>query len=679
VIAIVLCFLLTICCLGAGRSLAGKVSDLSTLSFSESTAVSAALGLALAGCLIFIVGTAGLLALGPIAAVFVLLGIIGIGGTKLIVQEMLSAARQVQHWRSGEKAWWVTAILGGLLMVIAVSACIACYKPPTGAEWDAVAYHLADPAQFILHHRVFSIPTEHHSNFPLLIEMLYTAGLLFNGYALANMMHLVCSISCVLAVFGYTAFRVGTRYGMCAALALAATPVVFWESTVGYVEMGLSMFTTLSAIMLVRALSADETGAAQKTNSLLRLSGLLMGCALGVKYLALIPAFLSVVIILAITRDFKKLLAFAVIASIVGCPWYVKNAIVTHNPVYPYFYKVFTGSKYWSADIAKGYEAEQQRFGQPHSLKQPPVFVRNLLQAPWDLLTLTENYSNPGEDNILVRVTGTIFALNGLLIFQRKLRKDTALLLLLALAQLAGWFMVAQVGRYVLNVLPLLAITGAAGAAGLASSGAAGKIGKALALGLVTVQTMALLAMLYLLDMPIVNVSIPGTLAAIKSEEATKAYLTRHLDNFPVFDYLNSNSRSSDGVALYDETLGFYLHRPYMWANEAHSTLIPYASLEDGAALTRWLLDLGYKYAVINMNRSPHGANHDDPEIPTASGNEQAALQKWYANEPLLPVGSKGYRYRGLLADAIRKGLWTDMGEDKHGVVLLKIGAGDNP
>ena len=665
--------------MGTGRAIASRVSDLSSLSVSERIAISAAIGLAVAGFLIFAVGSMGLLYAGPIAGLFVLIGVAGLGGLKQCTKDIAASIRGLKPRMAADKGWWIAALFVGIVGVLAVSACIGCFKPPTSVEWDAIAYHLADPAQFILHHRVFSIPTEHHSNFPQLIEMLFTAGLLFNGYALANMMHLLCSAACVLGVYGFTSSRVGAKYGGLAAVALAATPVVFWESTVGYVEMGLSMFTTLSAITLVRALTSTVAEDKTAQTSLFRLSGLLMGCALGVKYLALIPAFLSVVLILASTRNLKQVLAFAVIASIVGCPWYVKNAVITHNPVYPYFYKVFSGSKYWSAEIAAGYEAEQQRFGQPHSLKQAPVFARNLMQAPWDLLTLTDSYSNKGEDNVFVRVTGTLFALNGLLIIRRKQRKDTLLLFMLALAQMAAWFMVAQVGRYLLNVLPLMAITGAFATAAAGNAGTPGKIARGLAFALVLAEGITTLGMLYLLDMPIVNVSVPGTLAAVSSMDATRAYLTRRLDNFPVFDYLNTHTQPSDGVALYDETLGFYLNRPYMWANEAHSTLIPYPTLQDGEALTRWMLSHGYKYAVINMNRSPHAASGDDPDIPRVTDNEQAALQKWYASEPLLPVGSKGYRFRGLVGDAIRKGLWTDMGEDKHGVVLMRIGVGSNP
>ncbi len=685
-IAVLIAILLTCCCAAFGRTVVDKFAKGDALPAGERFAASIAVGLAIAGFLILALGLAGALSKAPVAGVFVLLAAVGWKGAVQNIADTRSGIGSLraalgQDKSKADKLIIVLSLAG--LAVFGLSAVIACFKPPGGFEWDAISYHLADPAQFILKHRIFSMPAEHHSNFPLLIEMLFTAGLLFQGYALANLMHLVCAVACIAGVFSFVSSRFGLRYAALSALLLASTPVLFWESTVGYVEMGLSMFTTLSTLALVRAVCPTNEAEKAGKNGLLMLSGLLMGFALGVKYLALVPAAILVVACLLTSRSVKSALAVAAIAAVVAFPWYAKNAVLTHNPVYPYFFKVFSGSKYWSADRAAGYEAEQQRFGQEHSLKNPPVFIRNLMQAPWDLVTIPHIYSNGGEFTFLATIGGLYAGLNGLLVLRKRMRKDIAMLLWVALAQAGAWFVVAQVGRYLLNVLPLLAITGVAALWALeqrtksdkqpvTASGAV----PILAQVFIMLQATGSLMVLYAAEIPLTATNIPTTLATIKSDADIKAYLTRHLDNYAVMQYLNANTKPDEGVALYDDTRGFYLNRPYIWANEAHSSYIPYAEFADGAELTTWMNAHGYRYAVINMNYAPQAQQGPtkDPDIPTPVGNEVQAFQKWVATEPLLPVGYAGYRFRGLIGDAIRRGLWTDMGEEKHGVILLRIG-----
>src|SRR5205085_10367980 len=101
-------------------------------------------------------------------------------------------------------------------------------------EWVALSSHLAVPKIYLEHHRIVYLPTDHHSNFPFLVEMLFTIGLLFDGYALANLFHFACGALCVAALW-----MLGRRYftpaaGRIAALAFATTPIVLWEAGAAY-------------------------------------------------------------------------------------------------------------------------------------------------------------------------------------------------------------------------------------------------------------------------------------------------------------------------------------------------------------------------------------------------------------------------------------------------------------
>ena len=79
----------------------------------------------------------------------------------------------------------------------------------------------------------------------------------------------------------------------------------------------------------------------------------------------------------------------------------------------------------------------------------------------------------------------------------------------------------------------------------------------------------------------------------------------------------------------------------------------------------------------FNMNWAPQYADKAHPTPGLEGGpkeNESAAFQTWYASAPVLPAGSKEYRWRGLVADAYKRGLWTDLNVAQNGVVLLRVG-----
>ena len=76
---------------------------------------------------------------------------------------------------------------------------------------------------------------------------------------------------------------------------------------------------------------------------LLALAAILMGFALSVKTLALIPLALSVVLLVSARAGWQRAALFAGIAVAVGSPFYLKSWVVTGNPVYPFGYRLFGG------------------------------------------------------------------------------------------------------------------------------------------------------------------------------------------------------------------------------------------------------------------------------------------------------------------------------------------------
>ncbi len=650
-----------------------------------------AIGLGFAAYAVLFAGLLGGLKTAVVGTIWVLMLAASFTDASALAKSLGSSVVLFRRWwrrvSEGETAARYAALGAGACLLFGAASILACYKPPGGVEWDAISYHLADPKQFILAGRVSSLPTEHHSNFPLLMEMLYTLGLMFNGYALANMMHLATAALTTLAIFTFTRGRLGSAFAWLAAVLFISTPVVLWESSVAYIELGLGLYITLA---VMAAICATDSGDPKDRSSWLMLAGTMAGLSLGVKYLALIPAFLILILLAVRLRPVSQIVRFLAVLAIVASPWYVRNIVNTHNPVYPFYYKLFPGSVNWSANRAAAYQSEQAHFGTAHALSQPGPAMRNLLQVPWDLVTLPNTdpgtYSNKGEFSYLTLVGGLCFAfLPALLLAPGIKSRGLSELTLLAIAQVAAWFFVAQVSRYLVSTLPLLCIAAAWGCAsaqacvrkhGASLSGFAARgclIGSVI---LVLAQALGTLWSITSGPPLLVPMSLPFVASILRADDGIDNYLKRYLDSYASTDWINHNSAQQDRILIYDDTRGFYLDRQYMWANEEHSAYIPYSTFADGKEMTDWFLKNGYRYAMINMNWAPQNSDHahPDPSFPKGPNmNEQAALQAWYANAPLLPAGSAGFRWRGLVADAIKRGLWTDSGGSQHGVAVLKI------
>src|SRR5207249_472561 len=126
---------------------------------------------------------------GPLAFGMILLGLASIPGFRRLFSKAdyaatTEAARQIE---SPQK--WINVLATLILASVGIIVLVNCFVPPGAHEWDALSYHLAAPKVFIQHHRIVYLPTDHHSNFPFTMQMLFLIGLLFNGYGLANLIH----------------------------------------------------------------------------------------------------------------------------------------------------------------------------------------------------------------------------------------------------------------------------------------------------------------------------------------------------------------------------------------------------------------------------------------------------------------------------------------------------------
>ncbi len=632
------------------------------------------LGLGVIAYLVLLLGLLGLLTLWWVLSGLLVVGVASIVRSNWVdhrsnmsyttyrePRHNLTPSSRTLRW-PGYLAFFCIAIFGAIIFV-------NCFVPPGGHEWDALSYHLAAPKVYIQNHRIFYLPTDHHSNFPFAMEMLFTVGLLFRGYALANLLHFATFCLCIAAIFVVARKHLADGAGPIAAAAFIVSPIVIWESGAAYIEMGLALFLLVSIAAVLEYRSTNES-------KWLALSGALMGFALSVKALALLPFVLVTLLLIVQKVPFRSARIFLMWSIVVGCPFYVKSWIQTRNPVYPFAYSVFRNSRDWNAGLAAGYALEQKGFGQSrdrtsvsddlssaHMFYSPPSIMdraRNLLLAPFDLVALPRIFYNFNDPGIHAHVGFLFLALAPLSLIANRQSGVIRWLGLLSVLWFVAWSQTMQYVRYLIPILPLLVLIGGDGASRLIRPFPAFAV-------------LPALAILFQAGLSLGHFgsAFPDQIRRATNKMEAEEYLRRTVDVYESEQWLNTNATRDAGVILFEDTRGFYLDRPYLWGNSPHSLYIPYDSFRSGANMAKWFLDRGYQYALVNLRFTPGHDNIEDIQKMSDSvraGAEAGLMLEWYRKS------TPGERWRGLLGDAIENGAAVVLTEGcARSVVVLEF------
>lgn len=481
-----------------------------------------------------------------------------------------------------QKRWpsLVTCIWVVLFICLALVVLIPALAPPSGSDWDSLAYHLAIPKLYLQHGGFYYIDFASHSNFPFLVEMLYTPALSMNDPAGAKMVHYLYGVLLVLAVVMLVRKHFGAKAAPLAALAIAGMPIVMWEATTAYIDLATALYTVIAVYLLLDYLDKSER------RSLIG-CGIAAGFAASTKMtgLVLIP-MLGIWLLIdrwAAERrvEWKRALVFGGVALLVCSPWYIKTLIYTGNPVYPFFYSIF-GGKDWTQELAHTYTVLQSHFGMGHDLG-------SFVMLPFDLTFHSEKfYDTPG-----LFVGPILLAAIPLLFFVRRHSRKLLGLTLFFLAQMVIWFALTQQSRYLIPAFAILAVIIAA----IAYSDERFKVTRA-ALYVVFAATAAFSVLMLV---GLVQAAAP----VVFGPETQEEYLSKTLSIYPAEKWINENTPTTSKVALFGDTRGFYLNRDYVWADPGHNARFTqdYASVDD---LIAYLKRQGITHAMLNF-----GVFHD--------------------------------------------------------------------
>jgi len=523
----------------------------------------------------------------------------------------------------------------GLVLIIVLAAGVGAAAPPGTLEWDTLSYHFAVPRTWLRAGRIHFIPYDHHSNFPFTMQLGYMAMLSAGSEAAAKWLHTLCGLALAISVYATSRRLIpNSKFAPLIAVgALLSIPMVFWEMTVAYVDIATTLFvwTSLSILLLLMKTEGETTPNQSQRLQMLIMSGVLMGCALGTKMTVLL--FWGMILAGMLSYGFfirKTQLATTIshatiwggLGLAVGSPWYIKTFLYTGNPVYPYFYQIF-GGKYWTAEHAARYAADQAAFG----LGKKPV---DALMAPWNLVNeallvgqrpwIFTEYVQFGLAPTLV------IALVGLLWVAPKLSRESLSILFFGLGIGASWFVLMQQTRYLLPGIPCAAVL-----MGVVFANATKPLRATLA---------GITAICFVWTLSVCTPLITDGINTLTARQSREEQIFRRLGPLGRASlWINQNTPAESKVALFDEVRGYYINRQILWAEPNHADgLLPWASFMDSAALARELTQRGYTIVLINnANRSA--------DKGSVSGGWRALVDDAVASgrfSPLVSFGREG-------------------------------------
>jgi 4-amino-4-deoxy-L-arabinose transferase-like glycosyltransferase len=346
---------------GWGWRLAGRWPDTAPV---ERLVFGLGLGLAALGYSVMALGFAGLLR--PLGMIVL--------GAGLLLWQVLRPQSLVAAWQAARSAVarprghfeWLMA--GAALSSLALTL-IWALAPPYA--FDAAVYHLRQVSLYLAEHSIFVPVDSAYAGFPGLWQMLFAFSAALGGDSAAQLVHFTCLTLTVLAAaaLGRRLWSVDLTWPLAALL--TAVPTLLLVAAWPYVDVALAFYTLLLCYALVVWL---QTGG---TARWLVLAALMCGTAMEIKYTALwYPLAGAALILLRARRDGLRstlhLALFAAVTAVVAAPWYVRNWLLTGNPVYPYVW----GGPLWDAGRTLWWDRPGTGLiGEPW----------RLLTAPWEM------------------------------------------------------------------------------------------------------------------------------------------------------------------------------------------------------------------------------------------------------------------------------------------------------
>lgn len=416
----------------AGAAFARYVDE--GLSSVERLTTAFMLGNGALGLTIFLVG---LVSLNP----WTVLSVFSLAYLPLLSKRVRSwLAESMQSVGSGfTRPMLAHLLLLGILFLAAVP------RPTGGLETDNIRYHLAGASVWVRTGRIVPVLDSALTAFPALIESLFSAGMALSNDRFPAMLGITFAAVVVAEVYGFSRLLGSSKRAatLMSFLAACAPAITEWAPS-GYVDLAYAAYALVAArLLLVDTLSYPRAA----------IGGLLLGFALGVKYNAL--TLVPITVVVAFLAGYRQVPVSVLVgrisvvlgvATLVGSPFYIKNAILLGTPIYPppvlltHFFQ------------ARAFPVEAT-IALQHWVRETGIgFGRNvvdLLALPWRYTLFTERFGGPGGVGVAPLALG---AFGAAVAWSR--RPARVFLCWMGLVTIT-WFLIQQESRFLLHVISL--------------------------------------------------------------------------------------------------------------------------------------------------------------------------------------------------------------------------------
>ena len=320
---------------GIGRSIFRSKLPFSQI---ENITLQVALGMGIIGFVIFAAGLIGFLGtwqawlvLGMAVLIFCKPVFAWFGEWRLVFDgsQRLGAVEKVARW---------------LVVFLVVIAGFQALAPPL--KWDSLVYHLELPQRYLEMGKLFHLSDNLFSGFPQLSEMIFTWAAALRSGSTAATLGWIVGVLAILGLGGFAARKVGKEFQWIAPAFLLTGASIARGLSWAYVDLWVLLFGLATIIFL------DQYSWTKKT-VWVGLSAVFAGFAFSTKYTAGMILPIGVVYLIVVwihscraapppQRSWKPLLIsvliFISISVMIVIPWFAKNAVMTGNPVYPFFF-----------------------------------------------------------------------------------------------------------------------------------------------------------------------------------------------------------------------------------------------------------------------------------------------------------------------------------------------------
>nr|AUN36032.1 hypothetical protein [uncultured bacterium] len=256
----------------------------------------------------------------------------------LLLALALTARDLPQLWQSLVRATqtaFQAKLVTGVFIGLFVLLVLRTLTPPHVA--DELIYHLPVPLQFVQAGRVFPSYDNSLGNMPFLVHMIYALFMWAGSDAGAKLFSLFLAVATAVLLYAFCCRFITRRVGVIALFAFLASGMIVELAVTTRIDVSLAGMLFACTYAMIKYLSA-------RSRAWLWLSAVFAGFSLGIKHTAALWILLVGIMYLVETirsrESIRKVFQYGVIytflALAVASPWYIKNAIWFHNPIYPF-------------------------------------------------------------------------------------------------------------------------------------------------------------------------------------------------------------------------------------------------------------------------------------------------------------------------------------------------------